>query len=237
TFPFGEAFFVRSVRHYEAQIRDPGLRERVLGFAGQEAQHSRVHADHVEFLIDQGYTGLALRNRVADRMMRWQNRRLPVFSLAMTAALEHLTAMLARQLLMDPALRTNQMHPEMSRLWRWHALEEAEHKSVAFDVLGEVTASRWLRVYVMVSTSIGLSIEVLDRLVYMLWKDGLLFRMKTWLSGWRFLFGESGFLRGMGSDYRSWFRRRFHPDEIDDRPLIEKNAPLITAEIANQIST
>jgi predicted metal-dependent hydrolase len=236
TFPFGEAFFIRSVRHYQAQIRDPRLRERVRGFTGQEAQHSRVHADHVEILIEQGYTALAVRNRVADRVMRWYNRRLPVFSLVITAALEHMTALLARQMLLDPLLRTGQMHPEMSRLWRWHALEEAEHKSVAFDVLMEVSPSHWLRVYVMISTLILLSIAILDRMIYMLWKDGLLFRGQTWLSGWQFLFGPTGFLRGMGPNFRSWFRREFHPDEIDDRPLIEQHAPLIVAEIANRIS-
>jgi predicted metal-dependent hydrolase len=236
TFPFGEAFFVRSVLHYRDRIEDPGLRERIRGFAGQEGQHSRVHADHVEMLVRQGYRALETRNRLVDRIARWHNRRLPTFSLAMTAALEHMTALLARQILTDPELRTGKMDPQMSRLWRWHALEEAEHKSVAFDVLMQVAPSHWLRVFAMVSNTIGLSIEILDRMVYMLWKDGLLFRRRTWSGGWRFLFGEAGFLRGMGADYRSWFRPTFHPDDIDDRHLIEKYAPLIVAEIANPIS-
>jgi predicted metal-dependent hydrolase len=236
TFPFGEAFFVRSVLHYRDRIEDPGLRERIRGFAGQEGQHSRVHADHVEMLVRQGYRALETRNRLVDRIARWHNRRLPTFSLAMTAALEHMTALLARQILTDPELRTGKMDPQMSRLWRWHALEEAEHKSVAFDVLMQVAPSHWLRVFAMVSNTIGLSIEILDRMVYMLWKDGLLFRRRTWSGGWRFLFGEAGFLRGMGADYRSWFRPTFHPDDIDDRHLIEKYAPLIVAEIANPMS-
>jgi len=236
TFPFGEAFFVRSVLHYRDRIEDPVLRERIRDFAGQEGQHSRVHADHVEMLTEQGYPGLEMRNRFADRITRWHNRRLPVISLAMTAALEHMTALLARQILNDPERRTGKMHPEMSRLWRWHALEEAEHKSVAYDVLMEVSSSYWLRVFVMISNTIGLSIEILDRMIYMLWKDGLLFRARTWSGGWRFLFGEAGFLRGMGPDYRSWFRPTFHPNEIDDRALIERHAPRIDSEIANPVS-
>jgi predicted metal-dependent hydrolase len=236
TFPFGEAFFVRSVLNYRDRIDDPGLQERIRGFAGQEGQHSRVHAEHVEMLIAQGYSAIESRNRFVDRIARWHSRRLPKLSLAMTASLEHLTALLARQILTDPDLRTGKMDPEMSRLWRWHALEEAEHKSVAFDVLMKVAPSYWLRAFVMVSNTIGLSIEVLDRMIYMLWKDGLLFRRRTWSGGWRFLFGQAGFLRGTGADYRSWFRPTFHPDDIDDDALIEKHGLPITIEIAEPIS-
>jgi predicted metal-dependent hydrolase len=232
TFPFGEAFFVRSVLHYRDQISEPGLLRKIRGFAGQEGEHSRVHDDHLEMLLAQGYTALATRNRFGDRITRWQNRRLPKLSLTITAALEHLTALHARQLLSDPERRTAEMHPEMARLWRWHALEEAEHKAVAYDVLMQVAPSHSRRVVAMALNTLGLSIEVFDRLVYMLWKDGLLFKTKTWSSGWRFLFGEGGFLRGLGADYRAWYHRDFHPNEIDDRALIEKNAPLINAEIA-----
>lgn len=233
TFPFGEAFFVRAVLHYRNDIEDPDLQQRIRGFAGQEGQHSRVHEQHVRMLVEAGYPALETRNRFVDRIARWHNRRLPRLSLTMTAALEHLTAILARQVLSDPDRRTAGMHPEMARLWRWHALEEAEHKSVAFDVLMQVSPSYPRRVIAMVTNTLGLAVEVLDRLVYMLWKDGLLFKASTWSGGWRFLFGEGGFLRGTGRDYRAWYRRGFHPGEIDDRPLIERCAPLIEAEITN----
>lgn len=232
TFPFGEAFFVRSVLHYRKQISDPHLLRQIRGFAGQEGQHSRLHDEHVGMLLAQGYTALATRNRLGDRITRWHNRRTPKFSLRVTAALEHLTALLARQILSDPERRTADMHPEMAVLWRWHALEEAEHKAVAFDVLTQVSPSHSGRVIAMILNTFGLSIEVLDRTAYMLWKDGLLFKTKTWSSGWRFLFGEDGFLRGLGTAYRAWYHRDFHPNDIDDRPLIEKNAPSINADIA-----
>jgi hypothetical protein len=233
TFPFGEAFFVRSVLHYREQVADPGLLDDIRGFAGQEGQHSRVHEQHVEILIAQGYTALETRNRFVDRIARWHNRRTPKLSLAMTAGLEHLTALLARQILSEPEFRTGQMHPEMARLWRWHALEEAEHKAVAFDVLRQVAPSHPLRVVMMVLNTFGLGFETLDRMVYMLWKDGLLFKAATWSGGWRFLFGERGFLRGTGADYRAWYRRDFHPNEIDDQRLIDSNVFSIEAEIAS----
>ena len=233
TFPFGEAFFVRSVLRYRDQIADPRLLDDIRAFAGQEGQHSRVHQQHVEMLVAQGYTALETRNRFVDRIVRWHNRRTPMLSLSMTAGLEHLTALLARQILSDPQRRTGSMHPEMARLWRWHALEEAEHKAVAFDVLMQVAPGYSRRVVMMALNTFGLAIETLDRMVYMLWKDGLLFKARTWSGGWRFLFGARGFLRGMGADYRAWYRRDFHPNEIDDRRLIELNAPRIDAEFAS----
>ncbi len=231
TFPFGEAFFVRAVLHDRDRIGDPVLLARIRGFAGQEGQHSRLHDEHLELLLAQGYTFLARRNRFLDRVLRLHNRHTPKLSLAITAALEHLTAILARQMLEDDARRTAPMHPRMAPLWRWHALEEAEHKSVAYDVLQHVAPSRTLRVVAMLIDSFFLPFETLMRTSYMLWKDGLLFDRTVWAEGRRFLWGDAGLLRGTAPAYLAWFRRDFHPDQIDDSALIAYHAPRIAREI------
>jgi predicted metal-dependent hydrolase len=230
TFPIGESFFVRSVVHYRDRIEDPQLLDEIRGFAGQEGQHSRVHSDHVQLLLDQGYTLIEWRNDFVDRILHWFNRKQPETSIAVTSALEHLTAILARQFLSYPERFTDSMHPEMRALWRWHALEEAEHKSVAFDVMALAAPSHRRRVLAQISNTFGLGLEVFDRLIYMLYKDGLLFRREGWRGSWRFLFGEQGFLRGIGADYLAWYRRDFHPDQIDDRAMIEENEPAIVAD-------
>ena len=232
TFPFGEAFFVRSVLHYRNRIEDRELLEQIRGFAGQEGQHSRLHDVHLDLLLALGYPFLARRNRFLDRVMRLHNRHTPKLSLALTAALEHLTAILARQILLDSARRTEVMHPDMAPLWRWHALEESEHKAVAFDVLAQVAPSHALRVVAMLIDTFFLSFETLLRTSYMLWKDGLLFDRRSWSQGRRFLFGEAGLLRGTGAAYRAWYRRDFHPDLVDDSELIAYHAPLVAREIA-----
>jgi hypothetical protein len=128
------------------------------------------------------------------------------------------------------------MHPEMARLWLWHALEEAEHKSVAFDVLKQVAPGYGLRASMLALNTLGLFFEILDRTAYMLWKDGLLFRRDTWRSARRFLLGRDGFLRGTGADYRRWYHRDFHPDAIDDTPLLDAWRPRIEAEIRSAIA-
>ena len=232
TFPFGEAFFVRSVRHYADRVDDPALREAIRGFAGQEGQHSRLHDDHVDMMARQGYVGLVKRNALVDRIVRWHNRRFPRLSLASTAALEHLTAILARQLLDDRGGWTDDMDPTMKDLWEWHALEEMEHKSVAFDVMDAVGIPRWMRRYVMVVNTFGLALETWERMAYMMWKDGRLFDAGCWTRGFSFLFGRGGFLRGVGRDYRAWYRADFHPEDIDDRRAIATHAERLAPVIA-----
>src|SRR5690606_40176209 len=54
TFPEGERFFVRAVRHYQKQISDPDLRERVKGFIGQEAHHGKEHEAFNDFMEEKG---------------------------------------------------------------------------------------------------------------------------------------------------------------------------------------
>jgi predicted metal-dependent hydrolase len=221
TFPDGEAFFVRSVQRYRAEVADPELARAILGFAGQEAQHQKQHDRHLALLVE-SYPALALRNRIMARFLRFLNRRLPRNSLLATAGLEHLTAIMARRLLGSGQHWCERMDPRMAELWRWHALEESEHKSVAFDVMQRVAPSHLRRVAVQIQNTFWLAIEVLDRTLYMLWKDGLLFRRATWREGWSFLFGADGFLRGLGPDYLRWYARDFHPDEVDDAPLIAR---------------
>jgi hypothetical protein len=228
-FPDGEAFFVRSVQRFRDQIREPELQRAIQGFAGQEAQHSHQHDSHLELLVAQGYTALVRLNRMADKGMRFGNRHWPRFSLASTAAIEHLTALLARRILADGSHFTSAMDPRMAALWRWHAVEEAEHKAVAYDVLQRVAPSHALRSFALMLNSVGLFVEMLARTLYMLGVDGVLFRRATLSEGWRFLFGREGLLRGHGRDYTAWYRRSFHPTQIDDSALIEAWSPGIGA--------
>jgi uncharacterized protein len=219
-FPDGEAFFVRSVQRYRDQIDDPELKRAIQGFAGQEGQHSHQHDRHLDLLAAHGYAALERMNRAGDSIMRFINRRMPRFALASTAALEHLTALLARRILEHESRFTSAMDPRMGPLWRWHALEEAEHKTVAFDVLRKVAPSYLLRAFALLTNTFGLFTEMLVRTGYMLWKDGELTGANL-RAGWTFLLGREGLMRGHGRDYLAWFRRDFHPSQIDDTALIE----------------
>src|SRR5437016_1611629 len=154
-FPDGEDFFVRSVRTFRDQVSDPELKRQVAGFIGQEAMHGREHRAFNDRLDQLGYptkrferftkTGLAIRERL-----------LPAtHNLAATAALEHFTATLAELVLSSEETRGLFGHEEVKNLFLWHALEESEHKAVAFDVYKAVGGSERTRVWTMNLITIG----------------------------------------------------------------------------------
>lgn len=131
-FPQGEQFFVDSVRHFRSIITDEKLKQEVRGFIGQEAMHSLEHIAMNQHVRDQGMPVEELEAHL--EVVLGIAKKLPErHQLAITCALEHLTAMMADMLLERDDVRED-MHETMRPLWVWHAIEETEHKSVAYDV-------------------------------------------------------------------------------------------------------
>ncbi|HRI65963.1 MAG TPA: metal-dependent hydrolase [Polyangium sp.] len=155
-FPAGERFFVRSVNHYLDQIDDPHLRKQVKGFFGQEGRHAKEHERQFRLLEAQGYDVeriLALYERIAYGFI--EKVAPQSLALATTAAAEHFTAILAENALSKGLL--GKAHPVMQQLLFWHASEEIEHRSVAFDVLRKVNPSYGLRIAGLAMASLCLT--------------------------------------------------------------------------------
>jgi predicted metal-dependent hydrolase len=146
-FPQGERFFVRSVHHFldhPAVAADPELVAQVKGFFGQEGKHASAHDDYNDMLRAQGYPVDRFLARVNAVSYGWlEPRTPPALRLAMTAAAEHFTAIMAENAFEKQLLAM--AHPTMKALLLWHASEEIEHKAVAFDVLQKVNPSYPLR--------------------------------------------------------------------------------------------
>ena len=81
------------------------------------------------------------------------------FNLAVTAALEHYTATLAEMLLTDPKARNEIVYEGVRYLLMWHALEESEHKAVAFDVYRKSGGTERMRVAAMWLTHLTFVLE------------------------------------------------------------------------------
>lgn len=221
-FPDGEDFFVRSVRHYRDQITDPDLKRQVKGFIGQEALHGREHRVLNERLAQLGYptrriarmtrAGLGFRERVAP----------PASNLAMTAALEHFTATLAEVVLTDPEVREMMGHPAIRDLFVWHALEEAEHKAVAFDVFRAVGGTERMRVWTMRFIRLSFLLGVSAEVVISLLGDRATFergRLRSSLARVR----RSAMLQpAVWHRLKDYDRPDFHPDDWDSTDAIER---------------
>ena len=173
TFPLGEKFFIDSVRHFSDQIDDPKLHEDIRGFCGQEGFHRREHQRYNETLCEQrGYDLAKMEGRLEKNIKRAYKMLSPLERLATTAAFEHITAIMAESALADDNPMTGLAEPVMQELWDWHAAEEMEHKSVAFDVFRAVGGSEALRKRAMRGATTFLLLDVLVGLVEMLVEVG-----------------------------------------------------------------
>ncbi len=154
-FPDGEDFFVRSVRRFRDQITDPVLKQQVNGFIGQEAIHGREHRALNRRFAELGYPTRFIE-RTTERLLALADKVLPAKAcLAATAALEHYTATLAEQLLRDDDTKALFGDRRVLDVFLWHALEESEHKTVAFDVYRAVGGTERMRRVVMDGITVG----------------------------------------------------------------------------------
>lgn len=222
-FPEGEDFFVRSVRKYRDRITDPELKKQVAGFIGQESMHGREHRTLNQRLQAMGYP-----TRLVDRFTKYglavQAMVLPKsFQLAITAALEHYTATLAEVLLGNREGREMFSVDEIRSLLLWHAVEESEHKSVAFDVFQTVSGKHWIRAGVMNVVTISfvggvvfgtLGSMLLDPHTY---RHPVLTRRSL-----RRLRTNPWVQRDVYRRLRDYNRRDFHPDDNDATALLEE---------------
>jgi hypothetical protein len=130
-FPSGERFFIETLTSVTDQL-PLALAEEVRSFARQEANHAHQHLAFNRHLATAGYPTARLEQQFESRIAAASSLP-PLLRIAFTAALEHVTAIIARIVLRDPRLFAD-VAPEIGAFWRWHAIEEIEHKAVAFDV-------------------------------------------------------------------------------------------------------
>ncbi len=236
-FPAGERFFVRSVRHYLDRLEDPALVAEVRGFFGQEGRHAQAHERFFETLREQGYDVDAILKPYEELAYgRIEKMTSPALRLSVTVALEHFTAILA-----EDALEANDLagaHPVMRQLLEWHALEELEHKAVAFDVLRAVHPSYALRITGMALGSLVLAGFWLQATRALLAQDGLTLRDAGRELGALRKEGERTgqhvskpiFTRVFVRGIREYLRPGFHPNDRSHRRVFEETLARLTAE-------
>lgn len=221
TFPGGEEYFVRSVEAVRDRITDSRLRRQVEGFIGQEAMHGREHAVFNGRMASLGYPVRAIGAyvRILERLReRFLSEKA---NLAVTAALEHYTATLAETLLGEAEARAAIGHDGVRHLFLWHALEEAEHKAVAFDVYRHVGGTERMRVITMWVIHLNFVLETSIWTVISLALDPAARRhpVRVLRSLWRL--GQSPFASARAvRQLFSYHRRGFHPNDRDSSQLI-----------------
>lgn len=219
TFPDGERMFMDAVKHYRPQLKGK-LLEDVRGFIAQEAIHSREH--HVlNQLIDRSrYPAAEIEAEVRQRVAETRERG-PMAMLLSTIALEHFTAMMAEMHIRHRNLFETTA-PDIERLWRWHAMEETEHKAVAYDVFMEVT-KHWspfqryrARLLIMAVVTRTFTQNITRYAAKLLEADG--YSPEAALKAVRaYVWRTPGLFRRGWRTYFAWYRPGFHPWDQDNR--------------------
>ena len=218
SFPAGEQFFIDSIRLGLADApADLKARfdDEVRGFIGQEATHRRIH---------QRFNAQVQRHGLVNHWEARINRRRqrldgvdPRIWIGLTAATEHFTAFLAEHLLTNPQSLQG-AEPRLLDLWLWHASEESEHRSTAFDLYRALGGDEvWRRRLFRVVTMHFLT-DLARQTVNNLWHDGTWWKPSTWVSGWKLLFARGGLVRACYGPWRAYLREDFHPAQTDGTP-------------------
>jgi uncharacterized protein len=226
TFPEGERAFIETVQLHRKSLRGNDALERdAAEFIAQEALHTREHVRYNERLRKQGLPVDELESRVARQQTLARRVLSPATRLAFTVCLEHFTAMFGDRLLRDGRTFAS-ADPRMSALWQWHAMEEIEHKGVAFDIY-TVAVKGSLRRYVLRCLAMLIVTPVFSTLLWgitfsMIRRDGQALNMKGWLRLFWEHFICPGSLTRMAPSWVQWFSPSFHPWRDDNSELIKR---------------
>ena len=193
----------------------PALRASVEAFFGQEAPTlGHLGPTRSSRLTGSTYTVPRLPKGGFELL---EPRFPPSVRLAVTAACEHFTAMFAHSALTSSDL--DPVHPAIRELLLWHAAEEIEHKSVAFDVFEEVDGRYSVR-----ALGMGMAFVILSAL----WTAGTvsMLRQDPEVTVGRLIDdhrkmradGKLGSLR-MVRMLVEYLQPGFHPDALDDYEL------------------
>lgn len=144
TMPYLEPFLIRSIREALPRIADPRLRADAEAFIAQEGQHFRAHRRYND-LLKRRYP--ELERIEADMEASYARLSKQPFArrLAYTAGFESMTLGLTRWLIGQRRRLFAAADPRVTSFVLWHMVEEAEHKTVAFDVFQAIEGGYFTR--------------------------------------------------------------------------------------------
>ena len=236
-FPAGEKFFidsVRAVRYHPMLKNNADLQKEISAFIGQEAMHTHEHVGFNASAQKFGHDVDALE-RHTDTVIQTTRKFMAklakpigitqeMVDLTTTTALEHFTATIASQLLSNSHIQELMTDDTMKTMWLWHAIEENEHKAVAYDVFKGVFG-KGLRAYALRTSSLVISMVILFFIQnYFLWrllKQDKQLNLENLRMIYRYAYSPSkGIITGMGKEMLLYFNPNFHPNDFDTTTLL-----------------
>ena len=130
-----EPFAVKSMRRVLNHIQDETLKEEVDRFARQEAQHYQSHIEFNEAVFAQGYPGLEERvEKLKQDLDRFLADASDKYCLGYIEGFEAYTTQFALLTITRGLYDHRRTDPSFGSLFKWHMIEEIEHRNVAFTL-------------------------------------------------------------------------------------------------------
>jgi predicted metal-dependent hydrolase len=169
---------------------------------------------------------MGFATRRVDRIVKKSLARVerivsPLECLAMTAALEHYTATLAETLLTDDRAQALLGNTEVRSMLLWHALEESEHKAVAFDVFRAVGGTERMRIRVMRAVTVGFLVRVTIFTIISMLGDRATYNPIRLVRSLLALRHSPFLTRDVVRRIRAYNKVGFHPDDHDNSALVD----------------
>lgn len=212
-----EPYFIHNVREGLQHVTDPTLREQVEWFVAQEARHAQQHRRFNQ-LLSQRYPELPrLERQIRARLDHSKRHHSLAFRLAYTAGYEAITYHLVCLMMAQRKVWLQQADQNVLALLAWHAAEEVEHKSVAYDLFRAVHGGYLMRTRGLASAFVHTIREI--RLVtrYFLEVDGL-YRQRACRRRLRAL--RISLLTGLVPRFLAYLRPSYEPADEQDPPLL-----------------
>jgi predicted metal-dependent hydrolase len=210
TFPHGERFFIDSVKNYLDKITDPAQKKDISVFVKQENWHRYAHQQYNKWLEQIGLPAVHLES-LANIKLEWTKRKFgPRGQLSVTVSMEHITAIFAEWMLSNPEILKS-MHPHFQDIWRWHSIEELEHKSVAMNTLNAIGGGRLRKA--MILTTINFIYDITRNTIVLLKTDKQLWKWRTVKDACSLLFNRNnGLITKLAAPWFDFMRKDFHPN-------------------------
>ncbi|MCO8060114.1 metal-dependent hydrolase [Acinetobacter towneri] len=236
-FPAGEKFFIDSVRavRYHPMLKDNlDLQKEISAFIGQEAMHTHEHVGFnasaqkfghdVDTLDRHTDTVIQTTRKFMAKLAKPIGITQEMVDLTATTALEHFTATIASQLLTNSHIQELMTDDTMKTMWLWHAIEENEHKAVAYDVF-EGVFGKGVKAYALRTSSLVISMLTLfvvqNYFLLRLLKQDKQLNLENSRMIYRYAYSPSkGIITGMGKEMLLYFKPNFHPNDFDTTTLL-----------------
>lgn len=212
--PYGERFFVSCMISHLKKIKNKTLKKEALSFIRQEMNHSKAHYRLYLKVVKPFYPKLKTRNCLYQKFFVLLALLLGnKVRLAIVAAMEHFTAVSGAYYLQNEKLIEG-VDETIHSIFKWHFIEEVEHKAVAYDILQETGHNYFVRILGFFLAFFFLLSGFLSSFLHMVWYDKLYKSRAFYKNLFSFFLGKEGMIRKLWRPYLKYLLPHFHPSEV-----------------------